>query len=329
MRFSRVGAPILVAVSLCLAATSARQSDLDDFMGQVLARRDENWKKLQSYILDERQKIDVRGPAAIPVWGEIRTFTWFIRDGFFVRSPVSVNGVSIDDAERRKAEDEFLKSAPARDQRADGTAAATQTPGRIVEAEAPPRLPADATDFETLLRQTRQPGFVDSAYFLRFKFEPGKYGLVGRERLENREVLRIEYYPERLFSHEQDHEQRRRAEGRTEQDKARDAQVERMLNKVSLVTLWVEPREHQIVRYTFDNVNLDFFPLAWLLRTTDLKATMNMGEAFAGVWLPRGVDVYAAFEMAVGDFSAHYQVDYENYRQATTGGRLRDGARPQ
>ena len=60
-----------------------------------LARRDENWKKLQQYILDEREQVEVRGPAHISLWGERRDYTWYIRDGFFVRSPVKVNGVAI------------------------------------------------------------------------------------------------------------------------------------------------------------------------------------------------------------------------------------------
>ena len=32
------------------------------------------------------------------------------------------------------------------------------------------------------------------------------------------------------------------------------------MNKTALVTLWVDPAEHQIVKYTFDNVWLDFLP---------------------------------------------------------------------
>ena len=30
------------------------------------------------------------------------------------------------------------------------------------------------------------------------------------------------------------------------------------MNKVSLVTLWIEPTAHQMVQYTFNNVDLDF-----------------------------------------------------------------------
>ena len=32
------------------------------------------------------------------------------------------------------------------------------------------------------------------------------------------------------------------------------------MNKTALITLWVDPAEHQIVKYTFDNVWLDFLP---------------------------------------------------------------------
>jgi len=73
-------------------ARSAAQSDLDAFMQQVLEQRDSNWKKLQQYVLDEREQIDLRGPSGRPLWGDRRDYTWYIRDGFFVRSPVKVNG---------------------------------------------------------------------------------------------------------------------------------------------------------------------------------------------------------------------------------------------
>src|SRR4030095_1178485 len=88
------GVGLLVAASLTTPDLVA-QTDLDAFMRQVLVRRDENWKKLQQYVLDEHETIDVRGPSRLPLWGERREYTWYIRDGFFVRSPVKVNGVTI------------------------------------------------------------------------------------------------------------------------------------------------------------------------------------------------------------------------------------------
>ena len=128
-----------------------------------------------------------------------------------------------------------------------------------------------------MIRQTREPQFISSAYFLRFKFEEGKYALVGRETLDGRDVLRIEYYPARMFGGTD-----RRRTGRKEpsdDDKARDAEFQRMMNKVALVTLWVEPKAHQIVKYTFDNVGFDFLPAQWLVHVSDFKATMTVGAA--------------------------------------------------
>lgn len=302
------------------------QSDLDAFMQQVLARRDENWKKLQQYVLDERELIEVRGPAKIPVWGSRREYAWYIREGYFVRSPVKVDGVTISEADRRKAEEQYLKRVKARDK-------AREKGQPVVEPiEGAARVPEEPKDLESLLTQTRQPEFVNSAYFLRFKFEQGKYALVGRETFEGEEVLRIEYYPARLFSHEQDVEKKKKeATGKPSRGDQMEAAMERMMNKVALVTLWVEPKAHQIVKYTFDNVNLDFLPAAWLVRVNDLKATMTMSRPFKDVadkdlWLPRDVDMFFGAMLAIGAFDVRFHLDYHDYKQASTSGRIKGGA---
>src|SRR5437762_10670753 len=109
---------ILVAAVLAFApASPSAQTDLDAFMRQVVARRDDNWKKLQQYILDEREVIELRGPTRLPIWGERRDYTWYIRDGFFVRSPLKFNGVTIPEAERRKYEADYLERQKKRDVR--------------------------------------------------------------------------------------------------------------------------------------------------------------------------------------------------------------------
>lgn len=303
----------------------ARQSDLDAFMKKVLAQRDENWKKLQQYILDEREQIEVRGSGKVPVWGERREYSWFIKDGYFIRSPVKVNGVTISEVDRRKAEDEYLSRAKGRDKargRAGGQGGSVSVGSGGVTIEHPEPDPA-TNDLNSFVRQSRQPEFIESAYFLRFKFEEGKYVLVGREKFEGQDVLKIEYYPARLFSSGQDKETRKRAKGQTAREDEIDAAMEKMMNKVSLVTIWVEPKASQIVKYTFDNVNFDFLPVAWLVRVSDLKASMTMSQAFPDVWLPRDVDMYFAAMLAVGAFDVNYHLDYHDYRQASTSGRIK------
>jgi hypothetical protein len=291
----------LVAAALSIAAAPA-ETDLDALMRQVVAHRDDNWKKLQQYVFDEREQLEMRGPNRTPIWGERREYTWYIRDGFFVRSPVKFNGAAIPESERRKFEADYLARQKRRDgrERSQGDGPADAAPG-------------DVGDVGGLIQQTRQPQFVSSAYFLRFKFEEGKYALVGRETLDGRDVLRVEYYPARMFTGSA----RRRGRGgvQSDEDKARDAEIQRLMNKVALVTLWVEPTAHQIVKYTFDNVGFDFLPAQWLLHVNDAKATMTMGQPFPDVWLPNGVDMTIAMTLAVGQFDLHYGLDYHDYRQ--------------
>ena len=57
------------------------QSDLDAFMERVLARRDDNWKKLQQYVLEEKESFDLTGPGGFPLYGLRKEYTWFIKQG--------------------------------------------------------------------------------------------------------------------------------------------------------------------------------------------------------------------------------------------------------
>src|SRR3954464_2914532 len=156
-------AALLVLLTRAFAAVPLAQTDLDAFMQQVLAERDTNWKKLQQYILDEREQIDVRGPSATPLWGERREYTWYVRDGFFVRSPLKVNGAPVGESDRVKYEQEFLERERQRDERARASGAAAD--------RAPVASGDEPHDVDGLIRQSRQPQFISSAYFLRFKFD--------------------------------------------------------------------------------------------------------------------------------------------------------------
>jgi len=307
---------VLAGVSVAAAPPEPPpQSDLDAFMAAVIERRDENWKKLQQYILDEREVVQLRGPGRIPLWGDTRDYSWYIRDGFFVRSPVRANGVNVPEPDRLKYEEEYLERARTRDEREREQEAAAAADA--VPAQNPP-VPADAGG---LLAQVGRPQFVDSAYFLKFKFETGRYAFVGLEAFEGREVLRIEYYPEKLFANDRDD---RSAEPRRQRRRDDPEETfDRMMNKVSLVTLWVEPASRQIVKYTFDNVNLDFLPAAWLARVTDLTAVMTMSQPFPDVWLPRDIEFYFGFLLAIGSFDIHYRLDYHDYREAKGSGRIK------
>src|SRR5215203_6427691 len=120
--------PLLAVLCLGFLATVApsslsAQSDLDAFMEKVLARRDDNWKKLQQYVLEEKEAFDLTGPGRFPLWGMRREYAWFIRDGIFVRSPISADGVKLSEADRKKAEDQWLRRQKNREEREKRNAA--------------------------------------------------------------------------------------------------------------------------------------------------------------------------------------------------------------
>lgn len=308
------------AAAQATAAPPAPRSDLDAFMERVLSRRDDNWRKLQQYVLDERERVEVLAPGRVRLFGLDRDYTWFIRDGVFVRSPLRANGVTVSEADRRAAEQRWIE----RERRRESRKASVTVSNEGVTWQGPVPEPTDApADVGDVLRQ--EPQFVSAAYFLRFRFEPGRYALVGRESLDGREVLHIEYYPAALFrDDEARHETEQKTGGSTPKpdtdEQRRERHVEerlaRQMNKVSLVSLWVEPTAHQILKYTFDNVGFDFLPGRWLVRVDDTRATMQMREAFPGVWLPAGIEAHVALTFAKGTYDAHYRVAYEDYRLA-------------
>ena len=66
--------------------------------------------------------------------------------------------------------------------------AADSSPADAVPASADDDAPRD---LDGLIRQSRQPQFVSSAYFLRFRFDEGRYALVGPEQLDAAQQVRV------------------------------------------------------------------------------------------------------------------------------------------
>ncbi len=226
-----------------------------------------------------KRRFDLTGPGRFPLWGMRREYTWFIRDGIFVRSPVSADGVKLSEADRRKAEEQWLRRQKNREER-EKRNAEREAKGLPPEREnrqvviGPTGVQSSSSDdkdtgvpitnTEDMLKQVREPQFVSSAYFLKFKFETGHYALAGREKIGDIQALKIEYYPEAgLFK-----------DGRNQpdkKDKDEDDKIEEKMNKASMVTLWVDPKTYQILQYTFDDLDWDFFPGRSLVRIGDTR----------------------------------------------------------
>ena len=464
---------LLSSVLALVAVPVSAQDDIDAFMAKVLERREQNRITLHDYVLDERETFELVGPSRLTLQSFEREFTWYVREGYLIRSPVRFDGVEIDELRRRKFEADWLRQEKRRDVRrqrqkrplsrrtilddvelsverlwgskvgrelaraiaadaqlwgddfaaivaasdrilADLGGISTVGFGRTVErvrdgfvmleterldreevsrmlSQVIPQLTEvvhSASDAEharllELLELTvkfalplpvvidalaqahsvsagsgqaarataldrvhgslvaglsaadtgdvraddivpdlqpantvglgLQPRFVSEAYFLDFEFEPGNYYLSGREEWVGGEVVRIEYYPEHLFSDDSTG-----AEATEIND-----DIEAGFDKTSLVTLWIDPSEHQIVKYTFENVGFEFMPLRWLVRLDDLKASMVMSQPFEGIWLPEQVELTGKMTLATGSFDIVHLRAFSEYREAEVRARIR------
>jgi hypothetical protein len=299
-------------------------SDLDAFMERALARREVNRKVLNDYILDEKEEFEILGPGRYRLHRTSREYTWFVREGTHVRSPLRFDGVTVPEEARVKYEENWLRRERERQERK----AKGQKESKEV-AITPSGVSANVVE-----NVPTEPRFVSEAYFMDFKFEPGNYYLAGREKFEGQDVLKIEYYPTKLFGDDEDEKKPKEPEKESkketpqqqrerQREKEFEQDIDRKMNKTALVTLWVDPKIHQIVKYTFDNVWMDFLPGAWLVRVDKIRASMTMYQPFDGVWLPRGIDISAGITLANGSFEAAYERAFSDYREADVKSRIR------
>lgn len=462
-------------------AQNAGENEIDNFMRDVLERRQENSTLRQQYVLDEHVNLQMVGPGNTPLWVSKSQYSWYEREGFFVRSPIRIEGETVDEQARREYEDEWLERQRRKSRRGDLSerpltrisrrstltnvrmaikrlwgdelsrrlirqivenarawgddhAAITAAAGQILldrggvseiglslplerardgfvmlengrlypdevrdmieqvisevetsldaatdpqfasflelfelaiqfelSVSAPPRellslasenridskriaalndirerlsdlreftdhvtersvTPSNQTNSSFSLQSPPslmpEPVFISDSFFFDFEFEPGNYFLAGREQWEGLELLRIEYYPTGLFSTWDD-------DGATDEETGGTTGATASLNKTSLVTLWVDQTQKQIVRYTFDNLGFEFLPGRWLVRLNDFTVSMTMKQPFDGIWLPDKVELDANMSLATGTYSLSAIRTYSNYRKATSGGRIR------
>src|SRR5205085_12241261 len=120
-----------------------------------------------------------------------------------------------------------------------------------------------------------------------------------------------------------DQEREQRKQQGKKNDNDIDDKIDRKMDKVSMITLWIEPKDHQILQYEFSNIDFDFLPGRALMRLDGLHAAMRMREAFPNVWLPDTINMGFGMSVALGDVAARYDVKYHDYKLAEVKSRLR------
>jgi hypothetical protein len=318
------------------------RSDLEAFIKQVLTRRDDNWKKLQQYTLEEDETFQVSALNGRKLYGFKREYSWYpstalgtgpqdpstvpaggpstslgAGDPIFIRSPISADGVKVSEADRRKAEARWLKQEQDRSKKPAGNSVSKDDEGVHVRVDSEEPAPG----LQDLVKPGGEPRFVSSAYFMKFKFDEGSYALAGREKLLGRDVLKIEYYPKRFFQDERKRDDAKNV--KSDKERRTEEKIDRKMDKVSMITMWIEPKDHQILQYEFSNIDFDFLPGRALVRLDELRASMRMREAFPNVWLPDTVAMSFGMTLALGEVAARYDVKYHDYKLAEVKTRLR------
>lgn len=265
-----------------------QDDDLDAFMQKVLERRLTNWEDLYRYTLRDRESFEVRGPEGEVLGGYHGEFLWYVREGYMVRSPVKIEGAKVGDQQREEQEQRFLDRLRRKEK---------ERQARRQQAE-----------------ETGEP--LQREYFLGFPFEPGNYLFAGRETIDGMDLVKIEYYPEKLFEDD--------GEEGEEQD-PEDVEWNRKFAKASLVTLWVLAEEHQIVKVRYDDLGFDFLPFRWLVQVGVVQAEMTLHKPFADldVWLPRDVLAHAGATAAAGTYDLEYRLEFYDYKQTDVGAKVR------
>ena len=262
------------------ASASGQLADIDAFMEKVLDQRDTNWDDFYNYFCKEGAELRIEGSiVGVPIQGFEREYLWSVIDGYLVRSPLSVDGVAVPADERKRAEEKWI---------------------------------------ERLKKREKERG-ADRDTFMGFEFEPGNYLYAGSRTFEGRDVVVIEYYPEKMFSADEDDED----DNEDEETDPRDEELEAALNKVFLVTLLIDPEEHQIVKMTLDNYGFDFLPARWLVQIDTVEASLVMHKALDAVWLPREIQFTGKVNTAGGGLAIEYLSSFYDYAKAETGATFR------
>ena len=268
-------------------------NDIDRFMQRVLAQRDAApWRGLGDFVLRETYSFELVAPpdSRLSSFRRVRQYEWYVREGTAVRSPVRVDGVGIDDETRRapmRRRGCATRSGGAPSYEPIVTMMARRAVGsRSRKTPSPASSPTSSTSWSG--RWSRASTTSSAA----------------RPSRAARSCASSSTRPAPSG--------RRPASG-----------INRGIVKTSMVTLWVDPEIHQIVKYAFENAGLDFLRFRWLLRADGLQAEMELAPV-RGVWMPARMTLSGRATTALGEYVAAFTQEFFDYRQAETGARPGD-----
>lgn len=106
---------MIQSIALILAVAGGMFSgmvneDLDTFIEKVIENRAATWQRLYDYVFKENERFSLTGTLDLPdIMRYEGEFSWYVKDGYLVRSPVSLNGAEVPAGERQAAEEKWIK----------------------------------------------------------------------------------------------------------------------------------------------------------------------------------------------------------------------------
>ena len=173
-------------------------------------------------------------------------------------------------------------------------------------------------------QKAKKHNALEREAFFGFKFQPGRYLLAGKKKVDGHDALIVEYYPKISELDDDDGgkssskdggqkpEQKSKA---NKKDEENEDYYERMFEKTLVVTMVVLPEENQILQMGFDNIRLDFLPARWLVRLDNVKADLTMHKPFENVWLPQAIHASGAVTTANGSMTVRYLREFYDYKK--------------
>jgi hypothetical protein len=157
--------------------------ELDALISDVLSRSELNLDALRDYVFNETETYYQQSNNERPI-GFRCEYAWIVRDGYLVRSPVSINGVEVVGKEREASEEEWIK-----EQKEQGKI--RNVWDYLVEFM---RHYVSKSRVRMMTGGDKNP---KGENLLTFKLKPGKYKYAGEQQYEGRKIVIVTYddYP--------------------------------------------------------------------------------------------------------------------------------------
>jgi hypothetical protein len=264
--------------------------ELDDLMAKVYQKSELDLENLRDYVFNETEVMESTLSQGLtqfldrPPVPFRHEYAWAVRDGYFVRSPVLINGKKVSADEQKAYEEKWIKAQQ--------------------KAEKWKNSLYYFVDSMLDWFVTPADEVAKGKFYSVFTAKPTIYQYAGEQLFEGRKVAVVKYaadYPKKKVDYS---------------SLSPTLQVQE--TDTELVTLFLSPEEHQLVGMT---VHRKFEQRAVVVNSTlDTDVSMAMDKSADHIWLPKRFSYRSDYKWASKDhnetMSASYVKEFHSYSKS-------------